>query len=65
MEQTINKRFIRFSSKIPFPTELKLGQDITVAVEGHIYVFNVVKQQINDKQDGTVNVTNICKSLVE
>jgi hypothetical protein len=65
MDGTINERFIKLSSKVPYPSDLALGEDLTVLIQGNPYVFNVVKQEINDKQDGTVDVTFVCKSLSE
>ena len=65
MEQQINERFLKLSSKVPYPETLNLGDDLTVVFNNHNYIFNVVKQEINDKQDGTVDVTFVCKSLIE
>ena len=65
MEQQINERFLKLSSKVLYPETLNLGDDLTVVINNHNYIFNVVKQEINDKQDGTVDVTFVCKSLIE
>lgn len=65
MEQTINERFLKLSSKIPIPDNLELGQDFVVTVLGNAYVFNLVKEETNDLQDGTVNKTFVAKSLSE
>jgi hypothetical protein len=60
-----NERFIKLSSKVPFPRDLTLGEDLTMVIGGTSYLWNVVKQEINDKQDGTVDVTFVLKSLQE
>ena len=65
MDNPINERFIKLSSKILYPNELFLGEDLTVIIQGNAYIFNVVKEEINDLQNGTVNKTYVCKSLSE
>ncbi len=65
MEQNINERFIKLSSKVPIPQDLQLGEDIVVTLLGQAYIFNVVKQEINDLQDGSVNITYVCKNTIE
>jgi hypothetical protein len=65
MEQQVNETFLKLSSKVPYPESLSLGQDLTVQIEGKHYIFNVVKEEINDLQDGTVNKTYVAKSLSE
>jgi len=61
----VNERFLKFSSRIPFPDDLLLGEDLTITVKGRPYTWNVVKQEILDKQDGTVDLVFVLKSLSE
>jgi hypothetical protein len=63
--ESLNEQFIKLSSKVPYSDSLSLGQDLEVQIEGKHYIFNVVKEEINDLQDGTVNKTYIAKSLSE
>ena len=65
MEQTINETFLKLSSKVPYPDSLSLRQDLSVQIEGKHYIFNVVKEEINDLQNGEVNKTFIAKCLLE
>lgn len=51
MEQTINERFV-LSSRIPFPKDIPLGEDVTVTIDGHSFIPNCVKTETLDNQDG-------------
>jgi hypothetical protein len=64
----VNERYITFSPKsarLPYPEDLELGQDITVTVGNYPMMFNVVKVEFFDNQDGHMNVNYILKSLLE
>lgn len=64
----VNERYITFSPKsarLPYPDDLELGQDITVAIGRHTFLYNVVKVEFFDNQDGHMNVNYILKSLLE
>lgn len=65
MEQVINETFLKLSSKVPFPKSLQLGQDLVVLIDREQYIFNIVKEETNDKQDGTVDKTFVAKCLLE
>lgn len=65
MEQTINELFIKLSSKVPYPKEIKLGEDIDVMIENYNYTFNCVSTQDKDNQDNTVDRIYTLKSLIE
>jgi hypothetical protein len=66
---TINERFVKLSSRVPFPEDIKLGQDIQVTIGGETqlshYLFNCTKTEDLDNQDGTINRIYILKSLIE
>ena len=61
----INEKFIKLSSRIPFPKEIQLGQDLSVTIEGNQYIFNCVKSEDRDLQDGTIDRIYTLKSLTE
>jgi hypothetical protein len=68
MEKPINERFITFSPKsarLPYPEDLELGQDIAVSIGFHHFIYNVVKVEFFDNQDGNMNVNYILKSTLE
>lgn len=65
MDKTINEVFIKLSSKVPYSNPIQLGDDLTVTVQDKTYIFNAVKEEINDLQDGSVNITYILKSVSE
>ena len=65
MEQTINERFVKLSSRLPFPKDIPLGQDVSVTIDSHSFLANCVKQETFDKQDGTVDVVFVLKSTLE
>lgn len=50
-----NERFVKLSSKLPFPSDIRLGQDLTITIEGQTYLATCVKSEEEDNQDGTVN----------
>lgn len=68
-EKTINEQYIKFSSKVPTKGPLKLGDDVTVNLDfgthHDTYLFNCVKSEDLDNQDGTINRIFTLKSLVE
>lgn len=61
----INERFIKFSSRVPFSENIELGEDLTVTVNGKNYIFNCVKTEDRDNQDGTIDKIYTLKSLQE
>lgn len=63
--QTINERFIKFSSRIPFSTDIALGDDVTVIIAGRSFIANNVKSETKDNQDGTVDVIYNLKFLAK
>lgn len=65
MEQTINERFIRLSSRLPFNKDIALGDDITFLIEGQHYLANCTKIEHFDLQDGTIDIVYVLKFLAE
>jgi hypothetical protein len=65
MDQTISERFVKLSSRIPFPKDLKLGDDIDVVIGGHSFIGNVVKIETEDNQDNSVTMIYKIKFLSE
>ena len=71
MEQTINERFLKFSSRVPFPEEIELGQDIILTIKNdnseatHFFIANCVKIDHLDQQDGTMNIVYNLKFTAE
>lgn len=68
MEKPIDERFITFSPKsarLPYPDDLSLGDDINVTIGSHTFIYNVVKVEFFDNQDGQMNVNYILKSTLE
>ena len=61
----INERFIKLSSRLPYSKDIPLGQDVTITIDGHSYIANCVKQETFDKQDGTIDVVHVLKSVSE
>lgn len=61
----ISEKFIKLSSRIPFPKEIQLGQDVTVTIDGHTFIANCVKLDQLDQQDGTINVVYNLKFTAE
>lgn len=65
MEAQINERFVKLSSRIPFPKDIALGDDVTVVIAGHNYIANCVKREELDQQDGTKDVVHVLKFVAE
>ena len=63
--QTINERFVKLSSQIPYSEDIQLGQDVDVAINGHRFIANCVKTEDRDQQDGTINKVYVLKFLSE
>ncbi len=61
----INEQFVKLSGKVPFPHPLTLGDDITVTIKDQVYIYNVVKSEDMDLQDGTIDRVFTLKSTVE
>lgn len=61
----INERFVKLSSRLPYSREINLGQDVTVVIDGQIYIANCVKLDQLDQQDGTINVVYNLKFTAE
>lgn len=65
MDKTINENFIKVSSRLPFPSEIALGDDITATIAGQNYILNCVKTEDMDNQDETINRIYTLKYLGE
>lgn len=55
---TIDEILVRASNRVPIEKKLEMGQDVTIEIKG-----SVVKEEVTDNQDGTVNVCYIVKGL--
>lgn len=65
MEKTINQWFVKLSSRVQYPKSMELGDDVTVIIGEENYLFNVVKSEDRDLQDGTIDRIYTLKSLSE
>ena len=70
MDKIINERFIKLSSRLPFPKDIQLGDDLLLIIKGRdyideSYVVNCVKSEDEDNQDGTFNRVYKLKHLGE
>ncbi len=65
MEQTINERFVKLSSRLPISFDIALGSDIRVMLADKNYLANCVKIETKDNQDGTVDLIYNLKFLAE
>lgn len=72
MEQSINERYIVFagsksggSQRLPIPFDLEIGEDVRITIKAAIFIFNVVKAEFFDNNDGTVNVVYLLKNTLE
>lgn len=62
----INERFVKLSGRIPFPEEIKLGDDITVTVKGRSFIANCVKVEEYDLQENDQkDVVYVLKTTLE
>jgi hypothetical protein len=56
----INEYLIRvLSSKVPVDKELKLGDDVTLIIQG-----TITKKELEDNNDGTANDISVIKGIV-
>lgn len=62
---TINERFVKLSSRVPFPEDINLGDDVRVTINNQEYTYNCVSTQDKDNQDSTVDRVYILKCLIE
>ncbi len=63
--QSINERYLKLSSRLPFDKDIALGQDITLLIEGKQFIANCTKIDHLDKQDGTMDIVYNLKFLSE
>jgi hypothetical protein len=61
MDKIISERFVKLSSRLPFPEDIQLGDDISVIIKGKSYIANCVKTEDFDLQDGIINRVFILK----
>jgi hypothetical protein len=45
MDQPINEVFMKFSGKVPFPREMRRGEDTIVVAGGQTYIWNCIKRE--------------------
>ena len=72
MNQTINERYIQFagsksggSQRIAVPFDIEIGEDVPITIKGQSFIYNCVKAEFFDNQDGTMNVVYLLKSTLE
>jgi hypothetical protein len=65
MNQTINERYIKFSSRIPYSKDITLGDDVTLVIDGKSFIANNVKTEAKNNQDETVDLIYNLKFLSE
>ena len=59
MERDIDQKNIKISGKMEISSLLEIGQELVVALKG-----TVIKTEVTDNQDGTVNITYILKPYI-
>jgi hypothetical protein len=57
MDKNIDQLLIKVSGKMFLGKKLELGQDVTLALTG-----SIVREEVNDNQDGSVNVCYVFKA---
>ena len=65
MEPSINERWVKLSSRVPFPEDIDYGDDLTVIIKDWSYIFNCTKIEGLDNQDGSIDKVFTLKSTVE
>ena len=65
MEKEISERFVKLSSRVPYPNNITLGSDIVVVIGGISHIANCVKSEDEDNQDGTIKRIYKLKFLSE
>jgi len=65
MQNQINERKVKISTKLPYAKDIQLGQDLVITIDGNSYIANCVKLDQMDRQDGTVDVLYTLKALIE
>ena len=66
MDKHINERLIKISSRLPYPFDMQLGEDIQMILVGcEPVILNCVKTEDMDNQDGTINRVYTLKYLGE
>ncbi len=64
-EKTINERYLKVSSRLPFDKDITLGSDVTLVIEGKQFIANCIKIDHLDNQDGTMDIVYNLKFLHE
>ena len=65
MDKPINERFVKLSSRLPFPRDLELDQNVEVIIDGQNTIGSITKTEDMDNQDGTINKIYTIKFLSE
>jgi hypothetical protein len=55
----------RSAQRLPIPFDLDIGDDVPITIHSHTFIYNVVKSEFFDNNDGTVNVVYLLKHLGE
>ena len=56
MDKKINENLLKISGKFPIERALELGEEVEITLKG-----GIVKKEIYDLQDGSVNVVYLLK----
>jgi len=62
IQRETNEIFIKISGRIPIPTDLEKDLDLGLATEVKVK-GEVVKKEILDNQDGTIDIVYIIKPI--
>ena len=65
MEKTINERFLKLSSRLPFDKDIALGEDVEVVINGKSFIANCVKIEYEDQQNEFQNAIYKLKFTAE
>ena len=74
MEKSINERFIVFagsrgggSQRLPIPQDLEIeeNKDIVISIGSFEVIYNCIKEEFFNNQDGTWNVVYLLKQTLE
>jgi hypothetical protein len=57
MEKRIDQLSIKVSGKMYLVEKLELGEDVALTLKG-----SIVREEVNDKQDGSVNICYVFKA---
>lgn len=65
MQKTINERFLKLSSRLPFDKDIALGEDVQIVINGKYFIANCVKIEYEDQQNEYQNAIYKLKFTAE